>query len=252
MAKTSFKKVASAPSTETQPVTETAITVATPVANQSPTPYQPTQEFTGPWDRSDVRDPRINLVQKSSKTELHAFGLGSFVLNREFKLSDGKTPLQITVVASDKDYQQKLPWGSKDTANVARSPEEVRAAGGTLTFKGAKVGTYYQKRAHQTILLKAPKTLTEDDLNFFPYEFNGDKWAVAKMTVSSSGFTSMAGEIATLCTYNKSMRQGMIHGQLELTSKEVPGDDATWFVPVVKFVQQNPKELLEFFESLRG
>jgi hypothetical protein len=252
MAKTSFKKVADAPSAEAEGVEEqnTCTMVAIPTA-KAPAPYQPTAEFTGSWDRSDVKDPRINLVQKSSKAELHAFGLGAFVLNREIKLSDGETPLQISVGAVDKDFQQKLPWGSKDTPLVFRTPEEVRKAGGTLVYKGAKQGTFYGPRAHITILLKAPESLTEDDLNFFPYEFNGN-WAVAKMTVSSSGFTSMAKEIATLCTYNKSMRKGPLYGQLELTSKLVEGDDAEWHVPVVRFVQENPKELMEFFNSLRG
>jgi hypothetical protein len=249
--KKSFKKVENAPSAEVaEPVTETAIAVR--ATEQSPVPYAPTTEFTGAWNRSDVRDPRINLVQKSSETKLHAFGLGAFVLNREIKLSDGKSPLQVTVVASDKDYQQKLPWGCKDTANVVRTPEEVRAAGGTLKFKGAAPGTYYGPRAHQTLLLKAPEGLSEDDLAFFPYEFNDEKWSVAKMTVSSSGFTSMAVEVATLCTYNKAMRQSPIFGQLAMTSKETQGADASWFVPVVQFVQENPVELLRFFESLRN
>jgi hypothetical protein len=254
MARTSFKRTENAPSAETQPADEqeSSVALATTV-NRDPATYQPTNEFTGAWDRSDVRDPRINLVQKSSKTELHAFGLGAFVLNRDLKLSDGQTPLTLTVVALDKDYQQKLPWGCKDTPNVVKTPAEVRAAGGTLTYKGAKPGTYYGPRAHITVLLKAPEGLTEDDLAFFPFADAKDgRWTVAKITVSSSGFTSMAKEIATLCTYNKAMRKGSIYGQLELTSKEVDGDDASWFIPVVKFVQENPRETLEFFESLRN
>jgi hypothetical protein len=250
MARTSFKRteeanVAVADESDGKPDTQLA-TQETAVV-----PHQPTPAFTGSWDRSDIKDPRINLVQKSSDSKLHKYGLGSLVLNREVKLSNGTDPVQITVAYVDKDYQQKLPWGSKDTANVVRTPEEVREAGGTLVYKGAKPGTFYGPRAHFTILLKAPAGLGEDELVLFPFEFNNEFWTPAKMTVSSSGFTSMAKEVATLCTYNKVMRKNPIFGQLALTSKHVAGDTEEWWVPVVKYVGENNKELLEFFESLR-
>src|SRR6266446_5570810 len=130
MPKTSFKKnketELTPDATPDEPVQETAQPENTETAV---VPYQPTQDFTGSWSRSDIRLPRINLVQKSSDSKLiNAFGIGSFVFNREVKLSDGKSPLTITVVQLDKDLQQKLPWGSKEEPLVCRTPEEVRKA----------------------------------------------------------------------------------------------------------------------------
>lgn len=215
--------------------------------------YQPTPDFTGSWSRSDVRLPRINLVQKSSDSKLiNSFGIGSFVFNREVKLSDGKTPLVITVVGLDKDLQQKLPWGSKEEPLVCRTPEEVRKAGGTTVYKGAKPGTYFQPRAHITLLLQAPKDLAPEGESLFPYEYDGNTYSVALMTVSSSGFTSMAKEIATFCTFNKAMRNGPIYGRLLLTSEERSDASKEWFVPIVKFDAANDEATLKFFNSLRG
>jgi hypothetical protein len=252
MGKTSFKKNTDAPSTEATVVEETQL-VTTEPAESAVVAYNPTADFTGSWSRSDVRLPRINLVQKSSDSKLiTAFGIGSFVFNREVKLSDGKTPLSITVVGLDKDFQQKLPWGSKEEALVCRTPEEVRAAGGTLKFKGAEAGTYFQPRAHITLLLEMPAGISDEGESLFPYENGDKKYSVALMTVSSSGFTSMAKEIATLCTFNKVMRQGPIFGRLALTSEERSDSSKEWQVPIVKFDGANDPKLVEFFISLRG
>jgi hypothetical protein len=256
MAKTTFKKPeATAPAaTEVEVLEPVSDTLAEPTNPETAVvPYQPNADFTGSWSRSDVRYPRINLVQKSSDSKLiNAFGIGAFVFNREVKLSDGKTPLFITAVQLDKDFQQKLPWGSKEEPVVCRTPEEVRKVGGTLTYKGAKPGTYFQPRAHITLILQMPEGISADGETLFPYEFNGKCYSIALITVSSSGFTSMAKEIATLCTFNKVMRKGSIFGQLQLTSEERSDATKEWYVPIVKFDEAHSDETLKFFESLRG
>src|SRR5690242_17649722 len=175
MPKTSFKKP-----TETAPEAPVVEAELVPDAPESQpenagavVPYSPTPDFTGSWSRSDIRYPRINLVQKSTDSKLiNQFGIGAFILNREAKLSDGKTPIAITVVQLDKDFQQKLPWGSKEEPLVFRTPEEVRKAGGTLVYKGAKPGTFFQNRAHITMLVEMPEGVAEEAETLFPYEFN--------------------------------------------------------------------------------
>jgi hypothetical protein len=251
MPKTSFKKQTETPiETTVEEPSESSVETSTAVV-----PYNPTPDFTGSWSRSDIRLPRINLVQKSTDSKLITkFGIGSFILNREAKLSDGTTPVYITVVQLDKDFQQKLPWGSKEEPLVFRTPEEVRKAGGTLTYKGAQPGTYFQNRAHITLLVESPANLADDAEALFPYENeeNGKLYSVVLMTVSSSGFTSMAKEIATLCTFNKVMRKGPIFGRLALTSETRDDGQKEWQVPIVKFDSENTPELLQFFNSIRG
>jgi hypothetical protein len=85
--------------------------------------------FAGAWDRKDIRLPRINLIHKTSKGELiEKFGIGSFALNQEVKLSDGKRPIVCTALRAAKDYQQKLPFGSDEEPKVFNTPEEVEKA----------------------------------------------------------------------------------------------------------------------------
>src|SRR5260370_10333579 len=69
--KSSFKQVP----TQAEPAEETSTTLAKPMP--------PMAQFSGDWDYSDTRKPRITLVHKTSDSELIAdFGIRTFVLNK--------------------------------------------------------------------------------------------------------------------------------------------------------------------------
>src|SRR5260370_36999431 len=117
--KSSFKQVP----TQAEPAEETSTTLAKPMP--------PMAQFSGDWDYSDTRKPRINLVHKTSDSELITdFGIGSFVLNKEVRLSDGKTPLMVTAMRAGKDYIQKLPFGDPEMPLIFKTTDEVIANGG--------------------------------------------------------------------------------------------------------------------------
>lgn len=209
------------------------------------------EEFSGSWGRDDVRLPRINLVHKTSANELiKKFGIGSFALNKEVKLSDGETPIVITALRAAKDFAQKLPYGSSETPTVYKDEEEVEAHGGSLNYKDAESGNFYQPRAHIQFVFPAPESVDEEGLALFPYEFNGVNYAMALMTVSSSAFTSVGKELATLKTNNKVMRKGLRFGRLALTSETRKNSKNEWAVPVIKYTGENPADLIAFFEGL--
>lgn len=209
--------------------------------------------FAGAWDRKDIRLPRINLIHKTSKGGLiEAFGIGSFVLNQEVKLSDGKTPIIVTALRAVKDYQQKLPFGSDEEPKVFNTPEEVERAGGTLQYSKQAVAekNYFGPRAHIQLIFELPEGASEEDAALFPYENDGKTYGMALFTVASSAFTSVGKELATLCNNNKIMRKGMQYGRLELTSEGRKKGDLDWKVPVIKYAGENPEELVQFFASL--
>src|SRR6266404_3897760 len=102
-------------------------------------PLQPLPQFSGDWDYNDTRKPRINLVHKTSDSELiEKFGIGSFVFNKEVKLSDGKTPLLVTAMRAGKDFIQKLPFGDPEMPLIFKTKEEVLANGGSFNKKDAE------------------------------------------------------------------------------------------------------------------
>jgi hypothetical protein len=206
------------PETSTPEAENTDTTLANPMGSG----------FSGAWSRQDVRLPRINLIHKTSKGELiEKFGIGSFALNQEVKLSDGKTPIVITALR-----------------------EEVIKHGGSLNYKDVKSGNFFQKRAHIQFVFPAPAGLGEDDLALFPYEFNEVLYGMALFTVASSAFTSVGKELATLCNNNKVMRKGMEFGRLELTSESRSKGELDWKVPVIAYKGENPEDLVKFYTSL--
>lgn len=207
--------------------------------------------FVGSWDRKDIRLPRLNLVHKTSAQELiDAFGIGAFCFNKEVKLSDGKTPARITVLRAAKDYVQKLDFDSAEEPQVFNTPEEVLKAGGSLDYKDLKSGNYFIPRAHMQIITPLPEGVTEEQAALFPYEFQDKAYGMAMFTVASSAYTSVGKELATLCTNNKVMRKGMQYGGLDLTSEIRKNSKNSWHVPVIKFMGENPAELVEFYTSL--
>lgn len=258
MAKTSFAKKDTVIDVEATPVAapepaDNVTTLATrPVRTVALLPS--VDDMPGAWNRKDVHYPRINLVQKTSDGDLvKNFGIGAFVLSKSVKLSDGETPLTITALEAPKDYIQKVDFDSGETPVVFGSEEEVRANGGSTEYKDAKSGNYFQPRAHITLAVAAPEGISEEDAAIFPFDGpDGKAYALAIYTVVSSAFTSVGKDLATFRGSNKIMRQGLIYGQLALSSYTKKKDTKSWCVPVIKFIGATPPELVEFFLSLRA
>lgn len=242
MAKDSFKK-------QEQPVDAEVSQEIVPAAeSQVAAPITQQDDMAGAWDHDDVRLPRINLIHKTSNNDMiEKFGIGSFSFNKEVKLSDGKTPLIITALRVAKDYVQKLPYGDPETPAVYKTADEVTQSGGSLNYKDVDNGNFFQPRAHIQIAVAIPEGADEA---LFPYEFQGKAYGMAMFTVSSSAYTSVGKELATLRNNNRVMRKGLRFGSLSLTSEVRKNAKNSWSVPVIKYVGENPAELVQFFESL--
>lgn len=199
----------------------------------------------------DVRLPRVNLIHKTSGEELiEQFGIGAFTLAKQVLLAKAGKPFACTVLRARKNYQQKLPFGSEERPNVFNTPEEVIANGGSLNTRDKDSGQFYQPQAHIQLVIPAPEGVSEEDLAHFPYEFKGVSYALAIWTVSSSAYTSVGKELATLKTSNKVMREALYNGALTVQSRKETSGQFNWQVPVLKFVGKNDPELAQFFAGL--
>lgn len=258
--KSSFKKNAAtqtAPETAQAPVENTERTLAQPQRGPmtaGAVNHKGRADMYGDWKAKDSKQPRVNVVQKSSGTELvKAFDLGDLILARKVKLADEKNAVTVVAIRSDKDYQQKTPFGEGQGV-VYPTEEDVINNGGTTTYSKQAVADqiYFGPRAHIQFGIKSPETASEEDLNFFPFEHAGDKWTVGIITVASSGFTSLAKELETLRQYNKIMMNGLIFGLLELSTEFRTGKQGDWYVPVAKLTGPTDPGLQEFLLSISG
>lgn len=258
MAKTSFKKTAaaapamSAPETS-EPNPDKTLATKTQAGPLGPVKHAGKEDMFGEWLPGDSKLPRLNIRQKSSEGELQDnFDFGDLVFARKIKLADDKSSVIVVPIIGGKDYQQKVTFGEGQGV-VYRTAQEVLDNGGTLTWSREAVQDqiYFQPRAHLQFAVKAPESLTEDDLNFFPFEHGGDRWAMSIMTVASSAYTSLAKELETYRRHNVIMLKGLIFGSLEMTTKykQKPGQE--WYVPIVKLIGENQPGLIEFLDAIK-
>ena len=194
----------------------------------------------------DVSLPRLNLVQKTGGLADN-YSPGAFILNKEIQICAPKESFTGTALRLKKSYQQKLVYGAPEQPLRANTSEEVRALGGSLIYGH---DNYWQDVADILMAVKAPKDLKEDDLNFFPYEFGGDNYAVAIYTVASSSYTSLAKRIIT--DGSQLLKAGLYTGQYSITSDLRRNGANSWWVPVPEFAGKHSAEGQEFFRGLAG
>lgn len=232
-----------APTTDQAPAVRPDATVGSPIPTHD--------DMGGSWNRGDVRLPRINLIHKTSKSELvEKFGIGSFAFDQLVKISDGVTPIVVVALRMAKDYCQKLPFGSPENPAIFDTPEQVIASGGSLNYKDFKSGNFFGPRAHIEFVVESPEGISDEELSLFPYEFEGKHYGSGLMTVSSSAYTSVAKELATLRSRNFAMKQGLLYGRLNLTSETRKDAQRDWKVPVIKFAEPTPAAMVEFLKGL--
>lgn len=201
--------------------------------------------ITGEITMRDIKLPRISLVQKIGELADSGISPGVYMLNREAMLSDGKTPLNITVLRLHKQYRQRLEQGDPSMPQVFDRQEEVIAHGGSLKWGEPN---YYGEIAHLSLAIEKPEGLKEEYEPFFYREHAGKNYTLAIYTVASSAFTAMGKKVIT-AGYNQ-LVNGLWHGKWKLTSALTKGPKGTWYIPDAKFDGMNDKETAAFFESL--
>jgi hypothetical protein len=203
---------------------------------------------------SDIKLPRINLTQKVGGLADH-FAPGSIVFEKTVVLSDGKTPVDLTPLQIRKMYQRKVAWGEGDSneqPEVYDTVAEVRAAGGSLEYGD---DNYFGEVAHIQFAIKLPAAFKDNEeageiIDLFPYELNGDLFAVAMWTVTSSGYTALAKPLFTAAA--SLLRNGLYHGHYNVTSELRKNAKNSWYAPRPVFAGKHTPEAAEFFKSIAG
>jgi hypothetical protein len=224
---------------------EIAVKEVQPLATQT-TP--PPAGVEGEITASDIKPPRINLVQKTGKLG-DEFTPGAFVYDKAFPITDGKSHFNATILRFKKYYQQKLAFGeSTDAPLKFDTAAEVRANGGQVSQYDGE--NYYQDAADILLAIEAPANVDEEHMAFFPYNQGDKNYGLAVYTVTSSGFTSIGKRIITDATLL--LRNGLWTGQYKITSERRTSAQNSWFVPVASFDKKHTPEAAEFFRAIAG
>lgn len=143
----------------------------------------------GDVDDTDIRRPRLNVVQKSSK--LHGdFKFGDVVLNKQVAVLPvaealaGKS-LKVLVAGARKYFQENKPYG--EDARIFPTKEAVFAAGLFLDEK--KTGAA-SKIADMYFFIEQPEIpLPEEAAALFSTQIGDKSYAPAVMTVKSIAYS---------------------------------------------------------------
>ena len=126
------------------------------------------EDVTGDFERSDILIPTIRLVQKTGElAELHT--PGSWVLNQEELLSDGSTPLNLTVLNFRKYFAENIPYGGDEQPRIAVSIKEVREMDGTTEW-GDNTPPTFVPVGEATVLVEGKNEA------LFPFEYDGSRY----------------------------------------------------------------------------
>lgn len=204
----------------------------------------PTAAVQGEINQTDIRLPRVNLVQKMSETA-EVFKFGDIIFEKTVKIGDLNTPVGITVLGIKKQYQQDLPYGSEEMPMVFDTSEQVRAAGGSVIPRSEN---YFAEIAHIRLVIEAPESLSEEELEFFPYQFNDKSYAQAVITVGRSAYGTFAKPLITHA-FN-TLKDCLWAGKFELHADLKKSPKGSYVVPVPVYKGRHETEVANFFKSL--
>jgi hypothetical protein len=198
------------------------------------------EDLTGDFERSDILIPTIRLVQKTGElAELHT--PGSWVLNQEELLSDGSTPLNLTVLNFRKFFSENIPFGGDEQPRIAANLKEVLALGGTTEWQDNNPPSFVPV-GEATVLVEGKNEA------IFPHAFEDSRHAIARWTMRKTAFTRAARKIITEA--HLSLKDGLQWGSWELCSGKATAGVNKYFVPVLALTGRHDEKFANWADEL--
>lgn len=198
-------------------------------------PHKPVEgEITG----DDIVIPRFHQVQSVGPLS-EKFAPGSLVYNKEVVVSDGNTPVNLTVLRIKKRYIEHVEYGGDDIARVFDTLEEVKAAGGWIEWRDNERPPF-SPMLQTLILIQSPF----EDHPLFPYQLGDHSYGLALWTLRSTAFTRAGKAIITASQF--ALRDGLHRGGWQLTSKREKIGMNFVYVPVLRHDAKHSDEFAQF------
>ncbi len=195
-------------------------------------------EITG----DDIVIPRFHQVQSVGPLS-EKFAPGSLVYNKEVVISDGNTPVNLTVLRLKKRYIENVEYGGDSIARVFDTLDEVKGAGGWIEWRDNERPPF-SPMLQTLILLQSPF----EDHPIFPYQQGEHSYGLAMWTLRSTAFTRAGKAIITASQF--ALRDGLHKGGWQLTSKREKIGMNFVYVPVLRHDTKHSEEFSRFALSL--
>lgn len=204
----------------------------------------PSRPLEGEFLPQDFVLPRLHLVQSVGPLS-ETFQPGAIVYNKEITLTDGTTPVSLTVLRIRKQYQENLAYGGDEMPRVFDTLDEVRAVGGWIDWRDNQRPPY-SPILNALVLVKSPF----GDHPMFPHRHGDAAYGLALWTLRSTAFTRAGKAIITASQF--ALRDGLHRGEWALTSRREKIGLNFVHVPVLRHAAHNSDEFAAFALSLVG
>ena len=236
MAQISFDSIEIAPEENTQLAVSDPRTVSLPSAESA----YADKGLIGDWNESDIRPPRLNLVNKTG-TLADQFTPGTWALDKQHQIShldpkDKKrgVPLRIIALNLLKQYQENIPYDDREStpARLFNSAAQVREVGGVIHW--TKGVNFFSELATVELLIQAEDKLSEEaGILFFNLADDGTRYARAIATFGSTAFSGVTMPLAnSLRTHLATC--GLKGGQWDLGAVLTTKADKSWWSPTIR------------------
>lgn len=198
-------------------------------------PHKPVEgEITG----DDIVIPRFHQVQSVGPLS-EKFAPGSLVYNKEVVVSDGNTPVNLTVLRIKKRYIENVEYGGDAIARVFDTLDEVKQAGGWIDWRDNERPPF-SPMLQTLILIRSPF----EDHPLFPYQLGDYAYGLALWTLRSTAFTRAGKAIITASQF--ALRDGLHKGGWQLTSKREKIGMNFVYVPVLRHDAKHSDDFAHF------
>jgi hypothetical protein len=227
----------------------TAVVTASEDAQPLATPHLGV--YDNDWEESDMRLPTLRLVAKVGPLS-EQFTPGNIIIDGELPISDGKTPVQFTVVGVKKYFREHIDFGSEGTPKILTQLADVHAAGGTVDWAddpetGERLRPSYNRVMECTILVKAPDE--HKDSSHFPYEApDKSRHALVVYTLERTAYSRVAKKVITALRHH--LKAEPLAGSFLLTTHVADIGPNKVIVPEIAYGPRNDGKFVEWAATL--
>ena len=219
--------------------------------NEVAIPQPAAGSVEGNIETSDMVVPSLKLAAKMGELG-ELFIPGSLVLNQEYALYGARTddrtnpkedPVWLTVLHAKKSYYERTEYGSDTVAKTADTMDEMLEQGGSLDWGAKGEKPTWNPKLTCTVIIRG------DDEAYFPFEFDGKKYALARWALQSiSAYRAAAKPILTAAALN--LRAGLEYGSWGLTSTLKKSGTNSFHVPVLTTGEKNDEKFATWAREL--
>ncbi len=205
----------------------------------------------GNIETSDMVVPSLKLAAKMGELG-ELFIPGSLVLNQEYALYGARTddrtkpkedPVWLTVLHAKKSYYERTEWDSDTVAKTADTMDMMISQGGSLDWGANGERPTWNPKLTCTVIIRG------DDEAYFPFEYDGKKYALARWALQSiSAYRAAAKPILTAAALN--LRAGLEYGSWGLTSALKKSGTNSFHVPVLSTGDKNDEKFATWAREL--